>query len=69
MGHETHNTVKASLPSEIVGVALVDSKGRISLPARARTKLGIQPGDNLAVIVARTEIRLIPTRHIPIGKQ
>jgi len=61
--------VKLSLADGIVGVALIDSKGRISLPARARTQLGIEPGDSLAVIVAGTEIRLIPTRQIPFDRQ
>ncbi len=67
MGQEAQDTVKVSPPGTIVGVALIDSKGRISLPARARTQLGIEAGDSLAVIVARREIRLIPTRQIELG--
>ena len=59
--------MKTTLPETIMGIALIDSKGRISLPVRARTRLGIEAGDSLAVIVSRGEIRLIPTCQIPLA--
>ncbi len=44
--------------------AVVTDRGRITLPARARRRLGIEPGDELVVVVRETSLELIPLEQV-----
>ena len=45
---------------KIMGIAVVDSKGRISLPSSVRKSVGIRTGERLLVLVKDGAVTLVP---------
>ena len=45
---------------KIMGIVVVDSKGRISLPSSVRKSVGIKTGERLLVLVKDGAVTLVP---------
>ncbi len=60
MGKGKGEEIDPSELTNVIQVALVDSRGRISLPARAREILDIKPGDPIVVMIEGNRMILVP---------
>ena len=59
MGVETTDSSR-----KIMGIVVVDSKGRISLPSSVRKSLGIKTGERLLILVKDGAVTLVPVRPL-----